>query len=193
MTHTPTMKPTSATMRYTRLDTPIGSLLLAGTTAALELIVFPSGSRTRAPDATWQLDAGAFDAARRQLDEYFSGRRRHFELDLAPRATPFQRKVLDALLGVGYGETCSYTDIARRIGAPRAVRAVGAANGANPLPIVIPCHRVLGADGSLTGFGGGLERKRWLLDHERRREVPTSSDRTGASDSKNRDRAGAFL
>ena len=154
-------------MKYAYLDTPIGSLLLAGTTAALELIAFPSGSRARAPDETWQLDARLFDAARRQLDEYFAGQRRRFELDLAPRATPFQHKVLNALLGVAYGETCSYTDIARKIGAPKAVRAVGAANGANPLPIVIPCHRVLGADGSLTGFGGGLGRKRWLLDHER--------------------------
>ena len=153
-------------MLYGYLDTPIGRLLLAGTKDALGLIAFPSGSRAREPDATWTYDATAFDRPRRQLDEYFAGTRRRFDLALAPRATPFQKRVLDALLGIEYGATRSYSDIARQIGSPQAVRAVGAANGANPIPIVIPCHRVLGADGSLTGFGGGLDRKRWLLNLE---------------------------
>jgi len=152
--------------KYAYLDTPIGRLLLAGSGEALTVIAFPSGSRARDPGDDWQYAADAFDRPRRQLDEYFAGKRRTFELTLAPRATPFQKRVLDALLGIQYGATRSYSDIARQIGAPRAVRAVGAANGANPLPIVIPCHRLLGADGSLTGFGGGLERKRWLLNLE---------------------------
>jgi methylated-DNA-[protein]-cysteine S-methyltransferase len=159
-------------MLYAYLDTPIGRLLLAGTSHALEVIAFPSGSRAREPDEAWQFDARAFDRPRRQLDEYFVGNRKRFDLDLAPRATAFQKRVLDALLEIEYGTTRSYSEIARRIGAPKAVRAVGAANGANPLPIVIPCHRVLGADGSLTGFGGGLERKRWLLNLERGGALP---------------------
>lgn len=154
-------------MQYGYLDTPIGRLLLAGANDSLEVIAFPSGSRAREPNEDWVYEPGAFDRPRRQLDEYFDGKRRTFELALTPRATPFQRRVLDALLRIEYGATRSYSEIARQIGAPKAVRAVGAANGANPLPIVIPCHRVLGADGSLTGFGGGLERKRWLLNLER--------------------------
>ena len=153
---------------YSYLDTPVGELLLAGTPSALEFIVFPTGSKARPPNAEWRRDDGAFDVPKRQLDEYFSGTRKRFELALAPRGTPFQRRVLDALLTIGYGETRSYTDVAVSIGEPRAVRAVGAANGANPIPIVIPCHRVIGANGSLTGFGGGIERKRWLLDLELR-------------------------
>jgi methylated-DNA-[protein]-cysteine S-methyltransferase len=153
---------------YSYLDTPIGQLLLAGTKDALELISFPSGSRAREPDPDWEHNALAFDAARRELDEYFAGKRRRFTLRLSARGTPFQKRVHDALLAIEYGATRSYSEIARLIGAPKAVRAVGAANGANPIPIVIPCHRVLGADGSLTGFGGGLERKRWLLDLESR-------------------------
>jgi methylated-DNA-[protein]-cysteine S-methyltransferase len=153
-------------MEYEYLDTPIGRLLLAGANDSLQVIAFPSGSRAREPDDDWVHEPGAFDRPRRQLDEYFTGKRRRFDLMLAPRATPFQKRVLDALLGIEYGATRSYSDIARQIGAPKAVRAVGAANGANPLPIVIPCHRVLGADGSLTGFGGGLDRKRWLLNLE---------------------------
>lgn len=98
-----------------------------------------------------------------QLDEYFRGQRRTFDLELAPRGTEFQQAVWRALQGIPYGETRSYCDIAREIGRPAAVRAVGAANGANPIPIIIPCHRVVGSNGSLTGFGGGIETKRWLL------------------------------
>jgi methylated-DNA-[protein]-cysteine S-methyltransferase len=153
---------------YSYLDTPIGQLLLAGTKDALELVSFPSGSRAREPDPDWEHNARVFDSARRELDEYFAGKRRRFTLRLAAQGTPFQKRVHEALLAIEYGATRSYSEIARSIGAPKAVRAVGAANGANPIPIVIPCHRVLGADGSLTGFGGGLERKRWLLDLESR-------------------------
>jgi methylated-DNA-[protein]-cysteine S-methyltransferase len=104
-----------------------------------------------------------------QLAEYFSGQRRTFDFELAPRGTPFQLAVWNALLAIAYGETISYAELAHRIGKPAAVRAVGAANGANPIPVIIPCHRVIGSNGSLTGYGGGIERKQWLLALEGRR------------------------
>jgi methylated-DNA-[protein]-cysteine S-methyltransferase len=113
-------------------------------------------------------DGAALAESRRQFKAYFDGELTVFDLRLAPRGTPFQLQVWDALCGIGYGETVSYAEIARRIRRPNAVRAVGAANGANPLAIVVPCHRVIGADGSLTGYGGGLPAKRFLLDLERR-------------------------
>jgi methylated-DNA-[protein]-cysteine S-methyltransferase len=106
------------------------------------------------------------DLARRQLDEYFAGRRVRFELPLAPLGTPFQQRVWNALRAIDYGHTCSYAAIAQRIDAPRAMRAVGAANGRNPIAIVIPCHRVIGANGTLTGYAGGLSRKQGLLQLE---------------------------
>jgi len=107
------------------------------------------------------------DATARQLAEYFAGTRRTFDLPLAPRGTGFQQRVWRALLAVPYGATCSYGDIARAIGRPAASRAVGAANGKNPIAIIVPCHRVIGASGALTGYGGGLPTKKWLLAHER--------------------------
>ena len=105
----------------------------------------------------------------KQLAEYFSAKRTAFELDLAPRGTEFQLAVWNALLAIPYGDTISYAELARRIGKPSAVRAVGAANGANPIPVIIPCHRVIGSNGTLTGYGGGIERKQWLLALEGRR------------------------
>lgn len=153
-------------MHYTWADSPVGRLLLAGTDA-LSLIAFSRGPKNAAPLADWESsDAPFLRRAAAQIDEYFQGSRREFDLDLEPTGTPFQLKVLDALATIPYGETRSYGEIATQIGKPRAVRAVGAANGRNPLPIVLPCHRVIGADGSLTGFGGGLETKRYLLDLE---------------------------
>jgi methylated-DNA-[protein]-cysteine S-methyltransferase len=110
---------------------------------------------------------GVLAELERQLEAYFSGALKTFDLPLAPRGTPFQLEVWSALQSIPYGSTCSYSDIARKIGRADAVRAVGAANGQNPIPIVIPCHRVIGANGSLTGFGGGLPMKKWLLAHER--------------------------
>lgn len=101
-----------------------------------------------------------------QLKEYFQGERQHFDLPLAAQGTEFQKNVWDALLTVDYGETCSYSDIADKINNPKAVRAVGSANGKNPLTIVVPCHRVIGSNGSLTGYASGTERKAWLLNHE---------------------------
>jgi methylated-DNA-[protein]-cysteine S-methyltransferase len=109
---------------------------------------------------------GPFDAAREQLDAYFAGELEDFDLPLAPHGTPFQERVWDELTRIPYAETISYKELALRLGDPKLVRAVGTANGRNPLSIVIPCHRVIGADGTLVGYGGGLDRKRWLLDHE---------------------------
>ena len=153
-------------MHYTWADSPVGRLLLAGTDA-LSLIAFSRGPKSTAPKADWESsDAPFLRRAAAQIDEYFQGTRREFDLDLQPAGTPFQLQVLDALATIPYGETRSYGEVAAQIGKPRAVRAVGAANGRNPLPIVLPCHRVIGADGSLTGFGGGLETKRYLLDLE---------------------------
>jgi len=108
-------------------------------------------------------------AVTEQLTQYFSGKRSTFDLELAPRGTAFQLAVWNALREIPYGDTISYAELARRIGKPSAVRAVGAANGANPIPVIIPCHRVIGSNGTLTGYGGGIERKQWLLAHEGRR------------------------
>jgi len=154
-------------MKYRYIDSPVGKLLLAGDDEGLKTIGFPEGKGRVEPGADWSRDESAFQDAKSQLDEYFSGRRKRFDLKLAPHGTSFQLDVLGALQDIPYGETRSYRDIAIGVGRPRAVRAVGAANGRNPLPIVIPCHRVVGADGSLTGFGGGIQVKRYLLDLER--------------------------
>lgn len=150
-------------MRYIYCESPVGPLLLAGRSAALELLAFSSGNQAKAPEAEWEAQGAPFAKAAHQLAEYFNGRRRAFDLPLAPKATAFQRKVLEALQAIPYGETRTYKDIAAAIGRPKAVRAVGAANAKNPIPIIIPCHRVVGSDGSLTGFGGGLDAKRMLL------------------------------
>ena len=117
-------------------------------------------------DHTAPRTGGPFDAVREQLDAYFAGALDAFDLELDPHGTPFQQRVWKELVTIPYGETISYSELARRLGDPKLVRAVGLANGRNPISIVIPCHRVIGADGSLVGYGGGLERKRWLLEHE---------------------------
>jgi methylated-DNA-[protein]-cysteine S-methyltransferase len=109
---------------------------------------------------------GPFAAVHEQLDAYFAGELQEFDLPLAPHGTPFQVRVWDELTRIPYAETISYKELALRLGDPKLVRAVGTANGRNPLSIIVPCHRVIGADGTLVGYGGGLERKRWLLDHE---------------------------
>ena len=150
-------------MYYCYLDTPIGPLLLAGDDEALKVVGFPEGSRRRDPDPAWIYNEKPFEEASRQLGEYFAGNRQSFDLRLEPTGTEFQLQVLDELQRIPYGTTCSYGDIAKRIGRPKAVRAVGAANGRNPIPIIIPCHRVIGASGDLTGFGGGLPTKEALL------------------------------
>lgn len=153
-------------MHYCYLDTPIGELLLAGEDDGLRFIGFPEGSGRLEPDTDWIFAEKPFANAIDQLKSYFAGERREFDLVLKPTGTEFQLQVLDELQKIPYGETVSYGDIATRIGRPKAVRAVGAANGRNPLPIVIPCHRVIGAGGDLTGFGGGIPTKRALLQLE---------------------------
>jgi methylated-DNA-[protein]-cysteine S-methyltransferase len=150
-------------MYYCYLDTPIGELLLAGDDDALSLVSFPEGSMRRDPAPDWIYNEKPFVAARRQLTEYFAGERREFDLPLKLSGTEFQMSVLEALQQIPYGETTSYADIAERVGRPKAVRAVGAANGRNPIPIIVPCHRVIGSHGELTGFGGGLDTKEALL------------------------------
>ena len=151
-------------MNYIHLETRIGKLLIAGDAQTVRRIGFPNNN---APEPGWiDESTGPLESTARQLQEYFNGRRTSFDLPVAPEGTAFQRKVWLALQDIPYGETISYGDLARRVGNPKASRAVGAANGQNPIPIVIPCHRVIGANGKLTGFGGGLPVKEALLELE---------------------------
>ena len=161
----------SATV-YTRVDSPIGELLLAGEGRSLSLLHMMEGRHPVRIGSGWRRDDDAFAGARAQLGEYFEGRRTSFDVPLALDGTPFQLRVWRALLEIPYGETTSYGELARRIESPRAVRAVGLANGRNPVAVIVPCHRVIGADGTLTGYGGGLERKRLLLELESRLLAP---------------------
>ena len=155
-------------LRYTWYESPVGRLLLAGTRDGLNYVSFSFGRHAVAVDPGGTEERSTFDEAVQQLREYFAGERKTFSLRLAPQGTDFQRAVWSGLQKIPYGETISYQQLAERIGKPKAVRAVGAANGANPIPIIIPCHRVIGNDGSLTGFGGGLPLKKRLLDLESR-------------------------
>jgi methylated-DNA-[protein]-cysteine S-methyltransferase len=152
---------------YSYFDSPIGPLLLTSDAAHLTGLYMETGHESQ-PTAGWVEDGTAepLAATRRQLSEYFAGSRRTFELPLRLEGTAFQQRVWRELTEIPYGETWSYGQLAARIGKPSASRAVGLANGRNPISILVPCHRVIGADGSLTGYGGGLERKQWLLAHE---------------------------
>jgi methylated-DNA-[protein]-cysteine S-methyltransferase len=154
--------------RYAVLDSPIGPLLLVGNDAGLRQVGFQAGPHPLAIDPGWQVDNDFLREAARQIGAYFAGERRAFDLPLAPEGTAFQLAVWMKLREIPYGGTISYGDLARRVGNPKASRAVGAANGRNPLPIVVPCHRVIGSGGQLTGFGGGLPIKAQLLALERR-------------------------
>jgi len=151
------------------LPSPIGPLTLVASDDGLVAILWPDDApdRVRLADTTTRDDHPVLVAAAEQLTEYFAGTRTRFDLPLAPNGTPFQRDVWLALADIPFAETRSYAEIARAIGRPTATRAVGAANGRNPLSIVAPCHRVVGSNGALTGFAGGLAAKRFLLDHER--------------------------
>lgn len=158
---------------FTALESPIGPLLLTCDGEALTgLHMQLSRHPPQLAAAVENPDAPPFAAARAQLAEYFAGARRAFDLPLKLEGTTFQRRVWQALRQIPFGATCSYRELAGRIGNPKAMRAVGLANGRNPIAIIVPCHRVIGADGSLTGFGGGLERKEWLLAHEGARALP---------------------
>lgn len=157
-----------AALYYSVLDeTPVGPLLLAGNHDGLHVLSFGVGSRPRAIDESWLPDtAGVLARVRGELDEYFAGRLKRFTTPVVFEGTPFQHSVWSELCRIPYGETISYMELANRIKNPKAVRAVGLANGANPIAIIVPCHRVIGANGSLTGFGGGLPTKRALLELE---------------------------
>ena len=159
-------------MYYCYLNSPIGDLLLAGDDDALSLIGFPQGKMRHDPEPDWIFNEKPFAAVRQQLEEYFTGERKDFDLPLHLSGTDFQVQVLQELQRIPYGETTSYGDIAKRIGRPKAMRAVGAANGRNPIPIIVPCHRVIGSSGDLTGFGGGLDTKEALLRLEAENSDP---------------------
>lgn len=153
--------------RYVWHDSPVGRLLLAGSDDCLEVISFPTGRGVRRPQDGWMEDKTGFAGTIRQIDAYFAGELTEFSLPLAPPRDEFARRMRQAMIDIPYGETATYGEIARAIGEPvSASRAVGAACGENPIPIVVPCHRVVGAGGSLTGFGGGVEIKQFLLDLE---------------------------
>jgi methylated-DNA-[protein]-cysteine S-methyltransferase len=151
---------------YARTPSPIGELLLVGDGHALHGLHMQEGRTAVAVDPEWRRADEPFADVRRQLSEYFDGERLDFDVPLAMAGTPFQRRVWDELREIPYGDTTTYGELARRLGRPSASRAVGLANGCNPVAVIVPCHRVIGSDGSLTGYGGGLERKRLLLDLE---------------------------
>ncbi len=155
-------------MNYVWMKSPVGDLLIVADDTALRMISFREGRYPGRVADGWRKGGVVVADAREQLDEYFQGRRRRFDLPLAPSGTPFQLSTWTALRDIPYGATRSYGQQARAMGQPRAVRAVGAANGRNPIPIVVPCHRVIGGDGRLTGYAGGLDIKKFLLDLERR-------------------------
>ncbi|MCW2542242.1 MAG: methylated-DNA--protein-cysteine S-methyltransferase [Frankiales bacterium] len=161
-------------MIYTYVPSALGELLVvrddrdpvSARPGGLTGLYLPTGKHATAFRSEWQRDDDAFDDVRGQLGEYFAGDRRDFDLPLSARGTAFQQQVWAALLAIPYGRTTSYGRMAASISSPNASRAVGLANGQNPISIIVPCHRVVGANGSLTGYGGGLDAKRWLLTHE---------------------------
>jgi methylated-DNA-[protein]-cysteine S-methyltransferase len=153
---------------YARIPSPIGPLLLVGDNSELSQIQFATNSRSPSPQPDWTDNPAAFVEPIRQLRAYFAGDLETFDLALSPQGTPFQQRVWNELCKIPYGQTISYGQLATHIGNPNASRAVGLANGSNPIPIVIPCHRVIGSDGKLTGYGGGLLIKEKLLALERR-------------------------
>lgn len=160
------------TTRHRMLDSPIGPLTLVGSGSSLTALYFPGHTHGPAAGTLGDPDEGAFPAAVAQLGEYFAGARTEFELELAPTGNPFQQRVWALLRQIPYGRTRTYGQLAAELGDLRLARAVGAANGRNPLSIVVPCHRVVGASGKLVGYAGGLERKAYLLNLESRQPLP---------------------
>jgi methylated-DNA-[protein]-cysteine S-methyltransferase len=159
------------TVDYVWEESPVGRLLVAADAEGLRYLLFEAGRSEVKPLQGWREDGSRLAEVVRQLRAYFAGALRSFDLPLAPEGTPFQLRVWRELLAIPYGETISYGELARRIGNPRASRAVGLANGTNPISIVIPCHRVIGSSGRLTGYGGGLRNKEWLLGLEQGRLI----------------------
>jgi methylated-DNA-[protein]-cysteine S-methyltransferase len=149
---------------YTTVSSPVGELMLCGDEHALTALHLPGLHPAPGPD--WRRDDARFADVARQLEQYFAGDRTTFDVELRPSGGDFEREVWAELVRIPYGETASYGELARRLGRPTAARAVGAANGRNPIAVIVPCHRVIGSDGSLTGYAGGLECKRALLDLE---------------------------
>lgn len=153
--------------QYCYYQSPIGKLLLIGTDEVLEALHFSNSQEQVHISEDWQYDEACFKKILRQLTEYFAGNRQEFDLQMAPKGTAFQKRVWQELQKIPFGQTVSYGEIAERIGNSKASRAVGMANGKNPISIIVPCHRVIGKDGSLTGFGGGLDIKKQLLNLEK--------------------------
>jgi methylated-DNA-[protein]-cysteine S-methyltransferase len=151
---------------YTTVDSPIGELLLLGEGDVLHGLYMQEGRKPIRIRPTWQHDDSAFPEVRKQLAEYFAGERTNFDIPMHLEGSGFQRTVWHALTEIPYGETISYGELARGIGRPDLARAVGTANGQNPIAVIVPCHRVIGSDGKLVGYGGGLENKRRLLELE---------------------------
>ena len=170
-----TKHPTTHAMVFSIVQSPVGPLMLVGEGDALVGLYFDNAPLAASPPTEWTRDDRRLRPASAQLAEYFAGARTRFELALAPRGTAFRKTVWDALLRIPYGETMTYGALAHAIGNPAAQRAVGGANHHNPIAIIIPCHRVIGADGSLTGYGGHVSRKRVLLDLEARVAPPRSA------------------
>lgn len=166
---------TTRALRYASIDSPIGELLLVGDRGALHGLYMQAGRKPMTIAPGWEHDPPALADARTQLAEYFAGERTGFDLDLVVNGTTFQRRVWRALRDIPYGQTISYGELARRIDQPSAARAVGLANGRNPISVIVPCHRVVGADGTLTGYGGGTERKQRLLDLEANASEPPAA------------------
>jgi methylated-DNA-[protein]-cysteine S-methyltransferase len=154
------------TLLHTTIESPVGELLLIGDEQNLRGLHMQEGRRPAAVAPEWKSAIEPFAAARDQLGEYFAGERTEFDVPVAPPGTPFQERVWAELTRIPYGRTASYGEIARSLGDPGASRAVGTANGRNPISIIVPCHRVIGTDGKLTGYAGGVERKRFLLELE---------------------------
>ena len=161
------------------MESPLGALLLVADEEGLREVAFATGRTAPAVDPRWSNGGTALGEPVRQLEAFFAGELRDFDLALKPRGTPFQQRVWSLLREIPFGETISYGELARRMGNPAASRAVGLANGSNPIAIVIPCHRVIGSNGKLTGYGGGLDNKRWLIDFERgQTTLPAPGGRT---------------
>jgi len=158
----------------TTMESPVGTLTLTAVDGRLTRLHMDGQRHAPATSAEWERDDAGLAGIVEQLEAYFAGSREDFDVPLDLQGTDFQRSVWAGLLEIPYGETMSYGELARRVGRPGASRAVGLANGRNPVAIIVPCHRVIGADGTMTGYGGGLDRKVWLLDHERSRRVAVS-------------------
>ena len=158
---------TTTTTTTTTMTSPVGTLTLTAEDGKLTRLHMDGQRHAPDPSPDWERDDDGLAAVVEQLEAYFAGSRETFDVPLALAGTDFQRRVWEGLLEIPYGETMSYGELARRVGRPGASRAVGLANGRNPVAIIVPCHRVIGANGTMTGYGGGLDRKVWLLDHER--------------------------